>query len=137
MRKRDLIEARCRASSLACPLPAVRANPRLLSQVVFTLLENAAKYAPAGTRVEVSAAPNGAGVRFAVNDQGPGIPPSLRQQVFEKFVRGEGPRAGLGLGLTIARGIVEAHAGRIWIDAGSNGSGASIQFEIPTAPSSS
>ena len=116
-------------------LPPLRANPRLLSQVVFTLLENAAKYAPAGTRVEVSAAPNGAGIRFAVTDQGPGIPPDLQRQVFEKFVRGEGPHAGLGLGLTIARGIVEAHGGRIWIDSGFNGSGASIQFDIPTAPS--
>lgn len=117
-------------------LSALRVDPRLISQVLFTLLENAAKYSPAGTPIELCAElTQGQAVRFSVIDQGPGIPPALRQRVFEKFVSGSS-NGGLGLGLTIARGIIESHGGKIWIDSGPHG-GTSVRFEVPGAVSPS
>jgi signal transduction histidine kinase len=65
-----------------------------------------------------------------VDDEGPGIPPELRGQVFEKFFRA-GLQPGLGMGLAIARGIVQAHGGKIWIESGPNGKGTSVQFQLP------
>jgi K+-sensing histidine kinase KdpD len=115
--------------AIAGGLPALRVDPRLISQVIFTLLENAAKYSGDGT-ITISVRQNGNSIRFAVSDEGPGIPTDLRAQVFEKFFRA-GPQPGLGMGLAIARGIVQAHGGKIWIEDGPYGKGASVQFEIP------
>jgi signal transduction histidine kinase len=69
-------------------------------------------------------------IRFAISDDGPGIPQELRQQVFEKFFRA-GSKSGFGMGLAIARGIVLAHGGKIWIEDGPGGKGISVQFQIP------
>jgi K+-sensing histidine kinase KdpD len=110
-------------------LPELQVDPRLISQVLFTLLENAAKYSGAGT-ITVSARQNGNNICFAVSDEGPGIPTALRAQVFEKFFRA-GPQPGLGMGLAIAHRIVQAHGGKIWIEDGPDGKGVSVQFEIP------
>ncbi|MBZ5506535.1 MAG: DUF4118 domain-containing protein [Acidobacteriia bacterium] len=115
--------------AIASGLPALQVDPRLLSQVLFTLLENATKYSGAGT-ITVSVRQNGNNICFAVSDEGPGIPTELRAQVFEKFFRA-GQQPGLGMGLAIARGIVQAHGGRIWIEDGPNGKGTSVLFEIP------
>jgi K+-sensing histidine kinase KdpD len=65
-----------------------------------------------------------------VNDEGPGIPPELRGQVFEKFFRA-GLQPGLGMGLAITRGIVQAHGGKIWIEDGPERRGTSVQFMVP------
>jgi K+-sensing histidine kinase KdpD len=111
-------------------LPALQVDPRLISQVIFTLLENAAKYSNAAARITISVQQNENNICFAVSDDGPGISPELRSQVFEKFFRAN-PKSGLGMGLAIARGIVQAHGGRIWIENGLGGKGASVRFQIP------
>jgi two-component system sensor histidine kinase KdpD len=110
-------------------LPALQVDPRLISQVIFTLLENAVKYSGTGT-ITISVRQNGNNICFAVSDEGIGIPAELRSHVFEKFFRG-GPQTGLGMGLAIARGIVQAHGGRIWIEDGPGGKGTNVSFELP------
>jgi K+-sensing histidine kinase KdpD len=115
--------------AIASGLPALQVDPRLISQVIFTLLENAVKYSGTGT-ITISVRQNGNNICFAVCDEGIGIPAELRSQVFEKFFRG-GPQTGLGMGLAIARGIVQAHGGRIWIEDGPDGKGTSVLFELP------
>ena len=111
-------------------LPPLRVDPRLISQVIFTLVENAAKYSGTNTKIDVSVERNESGIRFAVTDEGPGIPRELRAKVFQKFFRA-GLQPGLGMGLAIARGIVQAHGGKIWIDERPGGRGASVQFQVP------
>ncbi len=116
--------------NVAPDLPAVQVDPRLISQVIFNLVENAAKHSEAGTPISISVQQNDDSICFAVNDRGPGISPDMRDQVFEKFFR-SGTKPGLGMGLAIARGIVQAHRGRIWIEDGPGGSGTSVHFQIP------
>jgi two-component system sensor histidine kinase KdpD len=112
-------------------LPQLRADPRLISQVLFTLIENASKYSPAGCPIEVSVRRSGGSlISFAVCDHGSGIAPEMRNRVFQKFFRA-GAQPGFGLGLAIAHGIVQAHRGRIWIESTANGTGTRVQFQIP------
>ena len=103
-----------------------------IDQVLANLVENAIKYTPSGSTivVEVRAIPEG--LQFAVRDDGPGIPPHAREKVFEKFYRAGNARGlqGTGIGLTISRGLVEAHEGRIWIES-PGGMGTSVVFTIP------
>jgi two-component system sensor histidine kinase KdpD len=116
--------------AIASGLPALRVDPSLISQVIFTLLENAAKYSGSSGGITISVKQDENNMRFAVGDEGPGISPELRTQVFEKFFRAS-PKRGLGMGLAIARGIVQAHGGKIWIEDGFNAKGISVQFQIP------
>jgi K+-sensing histidine kinase KdpD len=111
-------------------LPAPKVDPRLISQVIFTLLENAAKYSGPSARITVSVGRGKNNICFAVDDEGPGIPTELRGKVFDKFFR-SGVQPGLGMGLAIARGIVQAHGGKIWIEDGPERKGTSVQFTIP------
>jgi len=106
----------------------------LIEQVFLNLLENAVKYTPPGTPVEVSASVEGSVVRVDVADRGPGLPPGEETKVFDKFYRGAGapPGSGVGLGLTICRGIIAAHGGRIWAANRPEG-GAVFRFTIPLA----
>lgn len=121
--------------SVDAGVPPLRVDPRLISQVIFSLLENAAKYSGAGTGIEVSVRRDGGDfVRFCVADEGPGIAPHLRPLVFQKFFR-DGAQPGFGVGLAIARGIVQAHSGNIWIEDGPHGKGAAINFQIPAGGS--
>ena len=127
-------------TELASELPMVQVDPRAVSEVVFTLVDNAAKYSPAGSDIVVTAAP--ADARFlevAVESAGEGIPAALRERVFDKFFRatrdgdtfnGRQPK-GSGMGLAIAKGIVEAHEGRIWIENGSEGRSIRVAFTLP------
>jgi two-component system sensor histidine kinase KdpD len=113
-------------------LPQLRADPRLISQVLFSLIENACKYSPAGTPIEVSVKRSGGNsIAFAVSDYGQGIPTAIRNQVFKKFFRA-GSQPGFGVGLAIAHGIVQAHRGRIWIESAGTANGTRVQFQIPT-----
>jgi len=106
---------------------------RRIEQVLTNLVENALKFTDKG-RVLVRVERDPANVIFSVKDSGPGIPTELHQKVFEKFFSlddqpREG-RQGVGLGLSISKGIVEAHGGRIWINS-RRGAGATFCFEIP------
>lgn len=121
-------------------LPVVRVDPHAVAEVVYTLVDNAAKYSPQGTTIRVAAArADEEMIRVAVEDEGGGIPSELRERVFDKFFRatrdgdaGNIARpAGTGMGLAIARGIVEAHGGRIWAEAGAHGAGARVVFTLP------
>ncbi|MGH9902832.1 MAG: sensor histidine kinase, partial [Pyrinomonadaceae bacterium] len=109
------------------------------AEVLYTLVDNAAKYSPPGTTIRVAAArAEGEMIRIAVEDEGQGIPEDLRERVFDKFFRatrdgdagGHRP-AGTGMGLAIARGIVEAHGGRIWVEGRAGGAGARVVFTLP------
>ncbi|MBE1590458.1 DUF4153 domain-containing protein [Nonomuraea angiospora] len=106
-------------ASVAAEL-VVRADPDLLAQVLANLLDNAVRHSPSNGVVTVTVAAEGAGVRLAVADQGPGIPVAARGRVFERFSRLDAGRAadsgGAGLGLAIVKEIVELHGGSIRID---------------------
>jgi two-component system sensor histidine kinase KdpD len=117
---------------LAPDLPLVPLDPLLIEQVFINILDNAIKYTPAGSPIEISASAEGREVRVTVADRGPGFAPGEEALVFEKFYRGHaaGTRSGAGLGLAIARGIVEAHGGRITAEARAGG-GAVFQFTLP------
>ena len=122
---------------IAPDIPSINLDAASLSQVVFTLLDNAAKYAPAGSRMRLSARPTTASkLRIVVEDQGPGIPRLDRDRVFEKFTRlgdqdVQASGGGLGLGLAIAKGIIESQGGRIWIEDGSGDFATRIVCEVP------
>jgi two-component system sensor histidine kinase KdpD len=96
-------------------LPLVRIDGVLIEQVLMNLVENACKYTPPGTPIEVAAAHDGEACTIRVRDHGPGLPAEVAEHVFEKFYRAqpEGANGGAGLGLTICRAIVEAHGGII------------------------
>jgi two-component system sensor histidine kinase KdpD len=112
-------------------LPLVLVDGVLLEQVVINLVENAVKYAPAGSAIDLSASASDREVIVEVADRGPGIPIGEEVRIFDKFYRAKPAReGGVGLGLTICRGIVEAHGGRIWAKNRSGG-GALFQFSIP------
>ena len=120
-------------------LPSVRVDERAMAEVVFVLLENAAKYSPAGKIIRVVAEPAADEmIQLTISDQGPGIPRELRERVFDKFFRatrdGElaGKAAGTGMGLAIAKGIVEAHGGKIWIEDAGELLGTKIVVMLPT-----
>lgn len=124
--------------SIAPELPLVRADERALAEVVYTLLDNACKYSPAGTRVQLRAEllPAEERIRLTVTDEGPGIPLELRSKVFDRFFRATAdtkrlPQTGSGMGLAIARGIVEAHGGKIGIEDGPRGRGVKLYFTVP------
>jgi two-component system, OmpR family, sensor histidine kinase KdpD len=97
-------------------LPLVSIDAVLIAQVLTNLLDNACKYSPPGSPIDISAALVGDQVRFAVQDCGIGIPAEDLERVFDKFyrVRRQETTSGTGLGLSICRGIVEAHGGKIW-----------------------
>jgi signal transduction histidine kinase len=100
------------------------------------LVVNAIKFTPPQGRVELDAEADGQAVRFSVRDTGPGIPPDLLPRVFERFWKGGGAgRAGTGLGLNIAREIVEAHGGRIWVESQPD-HGTTFHFTLPAAVAS-
>ncbi len=114
-------------------VPLLYLDPVLMEQVFVNILDNAAKHAPAGSRIEVSARRRDKEVEIRVEDQGPGIPAADRAKVFEMFhrARPDDPAAGAGLGLSICKGFVEAHGGRIVAESASEGLGAAIVVFIP------
>jgi signal transduction histidine kinase len=116
------------------PLP-VRGDPNRLAQVVANLLSNAIKYSPEGGTVEVVGERYDNVARVSVRDEGLGIPDELQQRVFAKFFRGNAGSSGItgsGLGLTIARSVVEAHGGQINFESAS-GKGSTFWLELPIA----
>jgi two-component system sensor histidine kinase KdpD len=126
------LKAHTVAVSLPPAVPLVECDAVLIERVLANLLENAAKYTPAQSTVTVSARIEGDHLHVEVADQGAGIPPGKEQAIFDKFVRGVDKRAvpGLGLGLAICRMVVEAHRGKIHVEA-VPGVGANFVVELP------
>lgn len=112
---------------------AVLCERDLVMRVFSNLIGNAIKFSPEGAPITVAAEEREGQVHFSVSDRGPGIPAEHLAHVFERYwqVKG-GDRRGSGLGLYIAKGIVEAHGGRIWIDSAA-GVGTTIHFTLPLA----
>jgi two-component system sensor histidine kinase KdpD len=131
-RVEDRLKGREVKVTLPDDLPLVPLDAVLLEQVLINLLENAAKYTPAGTPIEISARAEPPGVLVEIADRGPGIPAEDASRVFEKFFRlpREGRSGGAGLGLAICRGVVEAHGGKIWAENRPEG-GAVFRFTLP------
>jgi signal transduction histidine kinase len=121
------------AAAVEQGLPRVFADRERVLQVLANLAGNAVKFTPSGGRVEVSAAREGDEVRVAVRDTGPGIAAEDLPYVFDRFWQARSTRrAGAGLGLAIARGIVEAHGGRIGAES-TVGEGSTFAFTLPVA----
>jgi two-component system sensor histidine kinase KdpD len=120
--------------SLPPDLPLVPLDSVLMEQVFVNLLENAVKYTPDGTPIEISARPAEGFVLVEVADRGPGLPAGEETRIFDKFHRAPQSvtTSGIGLGLTICRGIVTAHGGRIWAE-NRPGGGAVFRFTLPLA----
>jgi two-component system sensor histidine kinase KdpD len=118
--------------ALAPNLPLVPIDALLVEQVLINLLENAGKYTPPTSPIEILAHQEQTEVVIEVADRGPGIPKDLSDKIFEKFYRlpRESAGGGAGLGLAICRGVVEAHGGRIWVRA-RDGGGAAFCFSLP------
>jgi K+-sensing histidine kinase KdpD len=102
----------------------------LLEQVFVNLVENAIKYTPIESRIDITTDAVPGGVEVRVSDTGPGVPSGQEEIIFDKFHRANGKGIGMGVGLTICRGILTAHAGRIWCEK-SPGGGASFRFVLP------
>ena len=138
-RAERLLKNHCVVIESERELPIVQVDARALAEVVFTLLDNAAKYSPAHTRIKILVCrAAGEMVEIAVTDEGCGVLPEMRDRVFEKFFQVSldneqdiAATGGLGLGLAVAHGIVESHGGRIWIEEGENGCGTRVAFVVP------
>jgi signal transduction histidine kinase len=117
-------------------LPPISADRDVLARVFWNLLENAAKYSPAGSDVRVELGAVGGHVVVKVRDQGMGIPAAEQGQIFRKFVRGAAAKAasikGTGVGLAMAREIVLAHRGEITVDS-REGQGSTFTVRLPVA----
>jgi two-component system sensor histidine kinase KdpD len=116
-------------------LPAIKVDPILLEQTLVNILDNAAKYGPHGSEILIAAERSGEAVAIAIEDEGPGIPESDRERIFDMFYRvraGDGDGKGTGLGLAIARGILDAHGGSIRALPRADGrSGTRIEIRLP------
>jgi signal transduction histidine kinase len=112
-------------------LPGVRADKARITHVLLNLLNNAIRYTPPGGRITVEAAVEDSMVQFRVSDTGQGIAPEYQSRVFERFFRVPGQNTGgVGLGLAIAREIVQAHGGAIHVES-QEGKGTTFRFTLP------
>lgn len=134
-RMRGVLRAHVLRVDLPDALPLVLADGVLLEQVLVNILDNAGKYAPAGSEILVSARRAGARAELAIADHGPGIPAVDQSRVFDMFYRvagGDRQRAGTGLGLAICKGLTEAMGGTIRAETGwPDGSGTRIVLSLP------
>ncbi len=124
---------------LPSDLPPVMADSRRIRQVLHNLLENSIKYAKDG-QITVTCEVEGAQMVISVSDQGEGIAPEFQDQVFDRFFQVDGRSTrragGSGLGLSISRGIIQAHGGKIWVES-AIGRGSTFRFTLPLAPAES
>jgi signal transduction histidine kinase len=133
---RPLIEAKEQRVTLEIPspAPAVLGDYRRLERVLLNLLSNANKFAPMGSAIAVTVNEDAREVTIAVQDAGPGITaagiPHLFEQFFTERTSSSRHNIGAGLGLPIAKGIVEAHGGRIWVES-TVGVGTTVSFALP------
>ena len=130
-RVEEALAGRSVVTELSPELPLVPLDAVLIEQVLVNLLENAIKYTPPGSPLEIRAWPRPGGVEVSVADHGPGVPPGEERRIFDKFYRGGGARGGgVGLGLAICRAIVMAHGGRLSVENREQG-GAEFRFQLP------
>ena len=129
-----LLAAKRQALSVQVDDPelTVLVDRRRFEQVVLNLLSNAQRHTPAGGRIDVLISDAGKEVIIAVTDSGPGVPEEERELIFEPFYRGD--HSGLGLGLAIAKSVVELHSGRIWVEDGTGGTGSTFFVVLPKHP---
>jgi two-component system sensor histidine kinase KdpD len=121
-------------TDFAQDLPLVRLDPVLFEQVLFNLVDNAAKYSPPGTEIRMTAHAAGGQVRLQVLDEGEGIPEGDLERIFDKFYRvhaTDRKRAGTGLGLAICQGFIEAMGGTITAGNRSDRAGAVFTIMLP------
>ncbi|HWB87370.1 MAG TPA: ATP-binding protein [Bryobacteraceae bacterium] len=129
------IQNRAVTVTVPADLPPADADPEFVENVVKQFIENALKYSPEGSPVTVSAERENEKIVIGVADRGPGIDEDERSRIFDKFFRGRRHRfdiKGTGMGLSIAKGIVEAHGGHIWVES-EPGHGSVFYFSLPTA----
>ncbi len=122
-------------SSLPADLPALQADEDRITQVLVNLVANAIQYTPEGGEVTISAARQMDEMHISVKDTGIGIPPEHIENLFTRFYRVDKSRSrnaggGSGIGLTIARHLVEAHGGRIWAESKGDGQGSTFTFSL-------
>lgn len=125
-------------TDVASDVPDLAVDRSAIGEVIYTLIDNASKYSPVGTTIRVAARiADPHHVRITVEDEGPGIAPELREEVFKKFFRIPGresvdpQRTGIGLGLPIARRLVESQAGQIAIETPASGRGTTVVLTLP------
>jgi signal transduction histidine kinase len=123
--------------SLSGKAPALRipCDPDRVQQVLGNLVGNALKFTPSGGKITIEAVPLGGEVRFSVADTGPGISEEAREHIFERYWRGKERdlTKGVGLGLFIAKSIIDSHVGKIWVES-TVGRGSTFCFTLPIAP---
>ncbi len=144
---RDVLDSTIKSARLRLPdhsltlelpdsLPACYGDARRIEQIAANLLNNAAKYSPAGTPIHIKAKEQDDILVVSVCDQGQGISTADQKRIFEHFFqvggKGDGVRDGIGLGLAICRGLVESHGGKIWVES-ELGKGSTFHFSLPTA----
>jgi signal transduction histidine kinase len=113
-------------------LPRITADAGRVLQVLSNLVGNAIKFTPEGGRIVIGAKPVAGGVEFSVSDTGPGIPADQLERIFGRFWQADvTDRRGIGLGLTIAKGIMDAHGGRLWVES-TLGQGTTFRFILGT-----
>jgi len=132
-RMQQMLQNRTVITHLPDDLPPVKLDYLEIDQVLTNLIENAVRYTPAGSPIEIGTRIDGNQIVVSVADRGPGIPPADLERVFDKFYRvlGTGVKTtGSGLGLAVSKGLVEAHGGRIWAE-NREGGGAIFSFTLP------
>jgi two-component system sensor histidine kinase KdpD len=144
---RSLLKGRIIQKDVPDDLPSVELDPILIGQVLVNLVENALRYTPATSPIQISVRATSDHLLITVADHGPGIPPLEMERIFEKFYRVKripsvyetgttstfdliSSKQGSGLGLAVCQGFVQAHGGRIWVKNRENG-GAEFQFTLP------
>jgi two-component system sensor histidine kinase KdpD len=131
-----LLQGRPVMTNLPDDLPPVELDYLQMDQVLTNLIENAVRYTPPGSPIELSARLDGEQMVISVADRGPGIPVKDRERIFDKFYRVLGTQnksariTGSGLGLAVSKGLVEAHGGHIWVE-NREGGGAVFSFTLP------
>ena len=116
------------------PTTRIDADPQLVGQALVNLLTNASAYSPVGELIDITIRTNGEWVEIRVTDRGPGVLPHERERIFERYARGsagERQRRGLGLGLHLARAVVERHGGAIGVDS-VIGQGSTFWITLPS-----
>jgi histidine kinase len=122
-------------SDVPIDLPPIRADHDRISQVMLNLVGNALQYTPSGGRVRITAIRHQDEIYISIIDTGIGIPPEHLEHIFTRFYRIDKSRSrvggGSGIGLTIAKHLVEAHGGRIWVESPGPGKGSTFTFTLP------